>query len=59
MAAVSAKRSSGRVNNYSLLVLRVTKRGKGFKHEEIELKAMCGPGDTPDPVITIMLPDED
>ena len=25
----------------------------------VTLKAVCGPGDTPDPVITIMLPDED
>ena len=24
-----------------------------------DLKAICGPGDTPDPVITIMLPNED
>lgn len=29
------------------------------KHEDIQLKAVCGPGDTPAPVITIMLPDED
>ena len=25
----------------------------------VTLKAICGPGDTPEPVITIMLPDED
>ena len=25
----------------------------------VTLKSICGPGDTPDPVITIMLPDED
>jgi hypothetical protein len=25
----------------------------------VTLKAVCGPGDTPEPVITIMLPDED
>ena len=25
----------------------------------VTLKSVCGPGDTPDPVITIMLPDED
>ena len=29
------------------------------KQETIQLKAVCGPGDTPAPVITIMLPDED
>jgi hypothetical protein len=27
--------------------------------ETITLKAVCGPGDTPEPVITIMLPEED
>lgn len=29
------------------------------KQETVKLKAVCGPGDTPAPVITIMLPDED
>jgi hypothetical protein len=29
------------------------------KREEVQLKAICGPGDTAEPVITIMLPDED
>lgn len=29
------------------------------KMELVELKAVCGPGDTPAPVITIMLPGED
>lgn len=29
------------------------------KLETVQLKAVCGPGDTPEPVITIMLPDED
>jgi hypothetical protein len=27
--------------------------------ETVQLRAVCGPGDTPEPVITIMLPDED
>ncbi|MCB0909935.1 MAG: hypothetical protein KDB63_22795 [Nocardioidaceae bacterium] len=27
--------------------------------KEVQLKSVCGPGDTPEPVITIMLPDED
>lgn len=35
------------------------KRINAVKREEVLLKAICGPGDTPDPVITIMLPDED
>jgi hypothetical protein len=29
------------------------------KHEDIILKAICGPGDDAEPVITIMLPEED
>lgn len=28
-------------------------------HRLVTLKAVCGPGDTPAPVITVMLPDED
>lgn len=28
-------------------------------HRTIELKAISGPGDTGEPVLTIMLPDED
>ena len=37
-------------------------RGSGLRratHRLVTLKAVCGPGDTPEPVITIMLPDED
>jgi hypothetical protein len=35
------------------------KRTERAKLETVELKAVCGPGDTPAPVITIMLPNED
>jgi hypothetical protein len=35
------------------------KRTKRIKFETVQLKAVCGPGDTPEPVITIMLPNED
>ncbi len=38
---------------YSLLVVQ-----KGVRRT-VQLKAICGPGDTAEPVITIMLPDED
>lgn len=31
----------------------------GSEHREVELKAICGPGDDPAPVITVMLPNED
>jgi hypothetical protein len=35
------------------------KRTARTKQETVNLKAVCGPGDTPAPVITIMMPDED
>jgi hypothetical protein len=35
------------------------KRTTRAKLETVNLKAVCGPGDTPAPVITIMLPGED
>jgi len=35
------------------------KRTARAKQETVQLKAVCGPGDTPEPVITIMLPGED
>ncbi len=35
------------------------KRTTRAKLETVQLKAVCGPGDTPEPCITIMLPDED
>jgi hypothetical protein len=37
---------------------RIPRPGYGAKRL-VTLKAVCGPGDTADPVITIMLPDED
>lgn len=33
--------------------------GKSTKVELLQLKALCGPGDDGEPVLTIMLPDED
>ena len=38
---------------------RVPRNGRGRLPKEIVLKSHIGPGDTPDPVITIMLPHED
>lgn len=32
---------------------------QGGRQTKVELKAVCGPGDTCDPVITVMFPDED
>ena len=35
------------------------KRTAHTKQETVQLKAVCGPGDNAEPVITVMLPDED
>jgi hypothetical protein len=40
-------------------VLIVPRDGRTKQARSTELRATCGPGDTLDPVITIMLPDED
>jgi hypothetical protein len=32
---------------------------EGRKMNKVKLKALCGPGDNGEPVITIMLPEED
>lgn len=51
--------ASGQRTDFSVIVVTgLSKRGRP-KHTTLRLKALCGPGDTPDPVITIMLPNED
>jgi hypothetical protein len=52
-----AARRGGQVIHYTLL--RVPRGGRGQKARITTLKAVIGPGDTPEPVITIMLPGED
>lgn len=37
----------------------VPRDGKARRPRPVTLKVMCGPGDDPAPVLTIMLPDED
>jgi hypothetical protein len=41
------------------LYVRNHNRERLDRRDLVTLKAVCGPGDTPEPVITIMLPDED
>jgi hypothetical protein len=53
MLKCASRNSSGDTLIYSLLA---TKDGR--KHIR-KLKAVCSPGDMPEPVITIMLPEED
>lgn len=54
MASVSAKRCSG--DRMEVKFLRVPPGGSDA--ELVTLIAVCGPGDTPEPVITIMQPGE-
>lgn len=54
MFACAAKRFSGSELRYQLYVRNDNRRPK-----LVTLKAVCGPGDDPRPVITIMLPEQD
>lgn len=60
MAALNARRSTGSVINYRIIMHHEvdSSRGKRIK-SNIDLKAVCGPGDKGEPVITIMLLNED
>lgn len=51
------KRSPGATDRVDFAVL-VDRNGDGRK-TKVQLYSVCGPGDTADPVLTIMLPDED
>jgi hypothetical protein len=51
--AIYANRS-GSIINYELFVRNDNRRAR-----RVELKAVCGPGDQAEPVITVLLPEED
>jgi hypothetical protein len=51
--ALQASRERREVIQYGVLVR------DGAQPREVELKAVCGPGDDGEPVVTIMLPGED
>jgi len=55
MFRFAVKRSDGG----SELLFHVLVRNDNIATKLVTLKALCGPGNTPDPVLTIMLPDED
>jgi hypothetical protein len=57
MFRVAARRSSASTIRFSLYA--VPREGRGQRPKLATLKAVCGPGDTAEPVITISLPDED
>jgi len=52
-----AARKQGDIVNYKLYFVMI-QNGKPVE-EVVELKAVCGPGDDTEPVITIMKPEED
>ncbi len=54
MFTVAAKKAAGAQINYQLYV-----RNDNRKPKLVNLKAICGPGDNAEPVITILLPEED
>lgn len=54
MFAHKARTSSADLLEYEVLVVK-----NRIQPDTIKLKAHCGPGDTPEPVITIMFPGED
>jgi len=60
MAVLNAKRSSGSIINYKLTMHHEVENEKGKRIlKNLELKAVSGPGDKGEHVITIMLPYED
>lgn len=56
MLSCAARRSDSDDVRYSLYV--VPREGAGVRPVLQGLRAVCGPGDTAEPVITIMLPNE-
>ena len=58
MAKIAVKQGNGGTQLLYPLH-RVPRGGKAQKPRLTHLKLVCGPGDTPEPVTTIMLPDED
>lgn len=55
MFRFAAKQSPGG----GALFFKVLVRNDNFAPALVTLKALCGPGDTPEPVLTILLPNED
>ena len=58
MLRCQIRRSQGDTLHFQLYV-RNHNRERLTRQDLVTLKAVCGPGDTPEPVITIMLTDED
>ena len=56
MASRAARRGGEEIR---FQLYRVARGGRGTRPRLVTLKGLCGPGDEGEPVITIMLPDED
>jgi hypothetical protein len=54
----SLRASQGPISQLNFTMSRIPYQGDRHPQPRC-LKAICGPGDTPEPVITIMLPEED
>ncbi len=57
MTRCAARRTNG--DRMTVQLYRVPRDCKGKRPRRVTLKAICGPGDDGEPVITIMQPDED
>lgn len=58
MFALAARGSDKSEIRFKVVVWNWIGNTQRTKHETVTLKAICGPGDTAEPVITIMLPEE-
>ena len=56
MLYVAIRKSSG---SQDLMHFEVIFLNRRKKHETVRLKAVCGPGDQGEPVLTVMLPNDD
>ncbi len=59
MASYEIRNSNGSYNQMLFQLFRVPREGKSTEAEIVTLKLIVGPGDNGEPVITILLPNED
>jgi hypothetical protein len=59
LALCAVRRSGGGGGMLTFSVLFVRREGGKLRRRTVQIKSICGPGDDAEPVITLMLPDED
>ena len=59
MLYLAAKRGGRRIAYKVIFLMPAPHSPKGYKQETRDLIAVCGPGDNGEPVITVMLPDDE